>query len=174
MSAERSSTTTVVIMGVSGTGKTTLLRALAERLGWVAAEGDEFHSAANIEKMETGHALDDEDRWPWLASIAAWIDARERAGQNALVTCSALRRAYRDLLRRGHPSVRFVHLVAPRAVLAERMEHRSGHYMPVSLLGSQLDTLEPLGSDEPGIVLQADQPVAELADEVMDAIITVE
>lgn len=174
MSVERSSTTTVVIMGVSGTGKTTLLQALAKRLGWVTAEGDEFHSAANIEKMETGHPLDDEDRWPWLASIATWIGDRERGGQNALVTCSALRRAYRDILRGGHPSVWFVHLVAPRAVLAERMEHRSGHYMPVSLLDSQLDTVELLAPDEPGIVLQADHPVAELVDEVMNAIIRAE
>jgi gluconokinase len=167
-------TRTIVIMGVSGTGKTTLLQALASRLNWPAAEGDEFHSAANIAKMAAGHPLDDADRWPWLAAIAAWIGERERAGQNALVTCSALRRAYRDVLRRGHPSIWFVHLIVPRAVLAERMAHRRGHYMPASLLDSQLDTLEPLGSDEPGIVLQADHPVAELVDEVMNAIIGAE
>jgi gluconokinase len=124
--------------------------------------------------MAAGHPLDDADRWPWLAAIAAWIGERERAGQNALVTCSALRRAYRDVLRRGHPSIWFVHLIVPRAVLAERMAHRRGHYMPASLLDSQLDTLEPLGSDEPGIVLQADHPVAELVDEVMNAIIGAE
>lgn len=158
--------TTLVIMGVAGTGKTTVMDALADRLGWPTAEGDEFHPPANVEKMRLGEPLGDADRWPWLESIAAWIGERERAGESALVTCSALRRAYRDLLRRGHPSVRFVHLVAPRSVLEERMRHRSGHYMPVSLLTSQLESLEPLAPDEPGIVIPADRPVAALAEEI--------
>lgn len=165
-------TTTVVIMGVTGTGKTTVMQALAERLGWPAAEGDEFHPASNVHKMAAGHPLDDDDRWPWLESIAAWVGGREQAGESALVTCSALRRAYRDLLRRGHPSVWFVHLLAPPAVLAERMEHRSGHYMPVSLLTSQLETLEPLEPDEPGIAVEADRPAAEVVGEIMNAIIS--
>lgn len=162
-------TLTIVIMGVTGTGKTTVMEALADRLHWPRAEGDEFHPAANIEKMRAGHPLDDADRWPWLEAIAAWIGERERAGESALVACSALRRAYRDLLRRGHPSVWFVQLVAPRGVLADRVEHRRGHYMPVSLLGSQLDTLEPLQRDEPGIVLSTARPVEELVDEIVDA-----
>lgn len=161
------STTTLVIMGVAGTGKTTLMDALADRLGWPTAEGDEFHPPGNVEKMRVGQPLGDADRWPWLESIAAWIGARERAGESALVTCSALRRAYREVLRRGHPSVRFVHLVAPRAVLEERMRHRSGHYMPGSLLASQLDTLEPLEPNEPGIVVPADRAVGWLAQEIM-------
>jgi gluconokinase len=160
-------TTTVVIMGVTGTGKTTVMEALAERLNWPAAEGDDFHPPANVEKMRAGHPLSDADRWPWLESIAAWIGERERAGQSALVSCSALRRAYRDLLRRGHPSVWFVHLVAPPAVLADRMQHRLGHYMPVSLLASQLDTLEPLEPDEPGIVLPTNRPVEELVKQIV-------
>jgi gluconokinase len=160
-------TTTVVIMGVTGTGKTTVMRALAKRLQWPSAEGDEFHSAANIEKMRGGHPLTDEDRWPWLEAIAAWIGERERAGESALVACSALRRAYRDLLRRGHASVWFAHLVAPADLLEDRMEHRPGHYMPVSLLASQLDTLEPLGADEPGIVVSTRSPVEELVEEII-------
>ena len=171
MSLGADRTTSLVIMGATGTGKTTVMQALAERLGWPTAEGDEFHAPSNVAKMAAGHALDDEDRWPWLEAIAAWIGDRERAGESALVTCSALRRAYRDLLRRRHPSVWFVHLVAPPAVLAERMEHRSGHYMPISLLDSQLETLEPLEPDEPGMVVPADRPVAEVVDEIMDAII---
>lgn len=164
-------TMTVVIMGVTGTGKTTVMQALSERLHWPTAEGDEFHPTSNVEKMAAGHALDDDDRWPWLQSIAAWIGERERAGESALVTCSALRHAYRDLLRRGHPSVWFVHLVAPEPILAARMEHRSGHYMPVSLLESQLETLEPLGPDEPGVVVKADRPLAEVVDQILGAII---
>jgi gluconokinase len=160
-------TTTVVIMGVTGTGKTTVMRALAKRLQWPSAEGDEFHSAANIEKMRGGHPLTDEDRWPWLEAIGAWIGERERAGESALVACSALRRAYRDLLRRGHASVWFVHLIAPKEVLEDRMEHRPAHYMPVSLLASQLETLEPLGADEPGIVVSTRSPVEELVEEII-------
>ncbi len=163
-------TTTVVIMGVTGTGKTTVMEALASRLGWPTAEGDEFHSAANVEKMRAGRSLTDADRWPWLESIATWIGERERAGESALVACSALRRVYRDLLRRGHPSVRFVHLVAQEPLLAERMEHRRGHYMPVSLLASQLDTLESLGPDEPGIVVPTDRPVVEITEEIAEAL----
>ncbi len=157
----------MVIMGVTGTGKTTVMRALAKRLQWPSAEGDEFHSAANIEKMRNGHPLTDEDRWPWLAAIAAWIGERERAGESALVACSALRRAYRDLLRRDHPSVWFVHLIAARDVLEDRMGQRPGHYMPVSLLASQLETLEPLGADEPGIVVSTGSPVDELVAEII-------
>jgi gluconokinase len=151
-------TITVVIMGVAGTGKTTVMRALADRLGWPTAESDDFHPPSNVAKMAAGHPLDDSDRWPWLASIAAWIGEREEAGECAM-------------LRRDHPSVRFVHLVAAPAVLAERMAHRSGHYMPVSLLSSQLETLEGLQPNEPGIVVQADRPVAELVDEIIGAII---
>src|SRR5437763_16035347 len=97
-------------MGVSGSGKTTVATGLAKRLGWVFAEGDDFHPAANVEKMRAGIALTDDDRWPWLATLAAWIGEREAAGQDAVLTCSALKRAYRDVLADGHPSVRFVHI----------------------------------------------------------------
>jgi gluconokinase len=143
-------TLTVVMMGVSGTGKTTVGTVLATREGWAFAEGDQFHPEANVAKMSHGVPLDDDDRWPWLQAIADWIGAREAAGESAVVACSALKRSYRDLLCAGHPSVWFAHLTAPEAELDRRLRHRPGHYMPASLLPSQLATLQPLEPDEPG------------------------
>ena len=143
-------TTTIVVMGVSGSGKSTIAAGLVERLGWEFAEGDDFHPPENVEKMRAGHPLDDEDRWPWLRRLGDWIGEHERAGRSVVVTCSALKRSYRDLLRDGHPSVWFAHVAADRELLRDRLEHRAGHYMPASLLDSQLDTLEPLQEDEPG------------------------
>jgi gluconokinase len=140
-------------MGVSGAGKTTVAQGLVRRLGWDYAEGDDFHPQANVEKMRSGHPLTDEDRWPWLRALAAWIGEHEREGRSAVVTCSALKRAYRDVLRDGHPSVWFVHVTVDPEVLRERVTNRRGHYMPASLLGSQLETLEPLQPDEPGIAI---------------------
>lgn len=148
-------TTTIVVMGVSGCGKSTVAAELVTRTGWPFAEGDSFHPAANVAKMHAGHPLTDEDRWPWLEALAAWIGEQEAAGLNAIVTCSALKRTYRDLLRKGHPSVWFAHISPPKAVLEDRVERRTGHYMPPSLLGSQLATLEPLQPDEPGAVIAA-------------------
>jgi gluconokinase len=159
-------TTTIVVMGVSGSGKTSTAREITRQLGWEYIEGDDLHPAANVAKMAAGHPLDDEDRWPWLRSIAEVIGEHEAAGTNLIVTCSALKRSYRDLLREGHPSVWFAHVDVPREVLAERLAARQGHYMPPSLLDSQLATLEPLGEDEPGAVIPGkgplDQTVAEL------------
>jgi gluconokinase len=149
------STTTIVVMGVTGSGKSTVMHALAERLRWPSADGDTFHSAANIAKMHAGHPLTDADRRPWLAAIATWIGEQEAAGHDAVVACSALRRAYRDVLRDGHPSVWFAHLAPPRAVAEEHLRARTGHFMPASLLDSQLATLEPLAPDEPGMVITA-------------------
>jgi gluconokinase len=149
-------TTTVVVMGVSGSGKTTVATGAAAALGWKYSEGDDFHPAANVEKMRSGHPLDDEDRWPWLRDIASWIGDRERLGESVVVTCSALKRSYRDLLADGHPSVVFCELEVPAAVLADRMAHREGHYMPASLLRSQLDTLQPLQPDERGLLAPLD------------------
>ena len=151
MSEDRPATTSVVVMGVSGTGKTTVATGVAERLGWEFAEGDEFHPAANVEKMRNGVPLDDDDRRPWLRALADWIGERERAGRSVVVTCSALKRSYRDLLRDGHPSVWFAHVTADRELLQRRVQERTGHYMPPSLLDSQLATLEPLEDDEPGV-----------------------
>ena len=149
-------TTTLVVMGVSGSGKTTVAKGIAERLGWAFAEGDDAHPPANVAKMAAGEPLTDADRWPWLRSLAGWIGDREAAGQSAVLTCSALKRAYRDLLRDGHPSVRFVHVSVDRETLRRRLESRRGHYMPASLLLSQLEALEPLAPDEPGLVLAGD------------------
>ena len=160
-------TTTVVVMGVSGSGKSRVMASLAEILDWPNAEADTFHSAANVEKMRSGHALTDEDREPWLAAIAAWIGAQEAAGHHAIATCSALKRSYRDVLRRGHPSVWFVHLDPPRDVLERRVAYRKGHYMPASLLDSQLATLEPLGADEPGITIAGTGSPRSIAEEIV-------
>jgi len=163
-------TVTAVVMGVAGVGKSTVGEAVAQRLGWRFIEGDDFHSAADVAKMHAGQPLSDEDRWPWLRALAAWIGAEEAHGEDAVVTCSALRRAYRDLLRDGHPSVFFVHLVSDPQVLAERIGHRHGHFMPASLLDSQLHTLEPLAPDEPGVVVPAAGTVDEVADRVVAAL----
>jgi gluconokinase len=158
-------TLSVVVMGVSGSGKSTVAAGLVERLGWDFAEGDEFHPAENVAKMSAGIPLTDEDRWPWLRALADWIGEHERAGKNCIVTCSALKRSYRDLLCDGHPSVWFAHVTADGELIRDRMEHRSGHYMPVSLLESQLALLEALGDDEPGVRISgADSPDAVVED----------
>jgi gluconokinase len=152
-------TTSIVVMGVSGSGKTSAARELTRQLGWEYIEGDELHPAANVAKMAAGTPLDDEDRWPWLREIAAVIGAHEAAGTSLVITCSALKRAYRDLLRAGHPAVWFAHVDVDRQVLADRLAKRQGHFMPPSLLDSQLATLERLGDDEPGDVIAGDGPL---------------
>lgn len=159
--------TAVVVMGVSGCGKTTVARALAERLGWVFAEADDFHPAANIAKMEAGQPLDDDDRAPWLAAIRDWLRERTAAGQDAVLTCSALKRAYRDELRGGGPRVVFLHLDGDRETLARRMAGRSGHFMPGSLLGSQLADLQPLGQDEAGLRVSIGDDPQEIVEEAV-------
>lgn len=164
------STQTLVVMGVSGVGKTSVADELVARTGWTFAEGDDFHPPANKQKMAAGRPLDDDDRWPWLATIASWIGEQEAAGRGAVVTCSALRRAYRDVLRDGHPSVRFVHLLAPPGLIEERITARQGHYMPPSLLGSQLATLEPLHDDEPGVEVDTSGEPAAVAGRALDAL----
>lgn len=146
----------VIVMGVSGTGKTTIARGIAYAMDWIFAEGDDFHPKANIEKMKAGTPLTDEDRWPWLRSIGQWISDRDAEGSSAVVTCSALKRSYRDLLREGHPGVRFCHVDVPREVLQDRLAKRTGHYMPPSLLPSQLADLERLGEDEQGVAVRGD------------------
>jgi gluconokinase len=161
---------TLVVMGVSGVGKTSVAQALVERTGWVFQEGDELHPAANRAKMAAGTPLDDDDRWPWLRRIAAWIGEQEAAGRGAVVTCSALRRSYRELLEDGHPSVRFVHLLAAEEVLGARVSHRHHEYMPPALLRSQLDTLEPLADDEPGVRLETGGDPAAVADRALKAL----
>ncbi|MBD3781338.1 MAG: gluconokinase [Micrococcales bacterium] len=160
----------VVVMGVSGCGKSTVAKGLSTVLGWEFAEGDAFHPEANVEKMRGGHALTDEDRWPWLRAIGEWISGKEAAGESAVVTCSALRRVYRDLLREGRPHVRFLHVTADTDVIRDRMEHRPGHYMPSSLLDSQLATLEPLEDDEPGVAISNEGTAAQVLDRALVAL----
>lgn len=160
----------VIVMGVSGSGKTTLAEGIAKTMGWIFAEGDDFHSEANVEKMRSGVPLTDDDRWPWLRSIGEWIDGHESGGRSAVITCSALRRVYRDLLREGRPTVKFCHIDVPQDVLERRLAARTGHYMPPSLLPSQLATLEPLQSDEPGIVVEARGTPEEVLREALDAL----
>ncbi|SDY82293.1 gluconate kinase, SKI family [Modestobacter sp. DSM 44400] len=152
-------TTTIVVMGVSGSGKTSVAVELARQLGWDYIEGDDLHPAANVAKMAGGQPLDDEDRWPWLQAIAEVVGGHEAAGTSIIVTCSALKRSYRELLRDGHPSVWFAHVDVPREVLAQRLAARRGHYMPPSLLDSQLATLQPLGDDEPGDSIAGNGPL---------------
>lgn len=143
----------LVVMGVSGCGKTTVAEEMAAVLGWPFDEGDQFHPPANIAKMSAHIPLTDEDRWPWLRALADRIAAHERAGHSSILSCSALRRSYRNILRSGAPRVRFVHLHGDRAVLAARLGARTDHFFPSDLLDSQFATLEPLGPDEDGIVV---------------------
>ncbi|MEV8435958.1 gluconokinase [Actinosynnema sp. NPDC051121] len=150
--------TCVVVMGVSGSGKSTVARLLADRLAWPMAEADEFHPPANIAKMSAGTPLTDADRAPWLAALRDWITDRAAAGESTVVTCSALKRAYRDVLREAGARVRFLFLHGTADVIADRMGRRSGHFMPPSLLRSQFDALEPLRSDEDGAAVDVAQP----------------
>ena len=162
--------TAVVVMGVSGSGKTTVAHQLARRLGWEFAEGDDFHPRANVEKMAAGQPLDDADREPWLRTLAGWIGEREQAGTSCVLTCSALKRSYRDLLRQGNDSVFFAHVAVPEQVLIERVTARTGHYMPPSLLTSQLATLEPLQDDEPGVTVPGTGEPADVVDTIVAAL----
>lgn len=138
----------LIVAGVSGSGKTTVGAMLAGRLGWRFADADDFHPAANIEKMRAGIPLTDADRWPWLRSIAAWTDERIARGEPAVIACSALKRAYRDVLLGGRPQARMVFLAVDPQVLDQRMTARHGHFFPEQLLGTQLDTLEPPQPEE--------------------------
>jgi len=151
-------------MGVAGSGKTTIARALAERLGWRFQEGDALHPPANVAKMSAGTPLTDDDRWPWLHAIAAVIDTWRTEGTNGIVTCSALKRAYRNILVGNRPDVRLVHLAGDKPLIAARMAARKGHFMPTALLDSQFATLEPPGGDESPIIVDiAPGPVAIVA-----------
>ncbi len=160
----------LVVMGVSGSGKTTVAQILAERLGWPYAEADEFHPQANIDKMTAGTPLTDEDRWPWLATMRDWLTEQAAAGRSTVVTCSALRVAYRDVLREAGGRVRFVHLTADPDLISPRLGTRSGHFMPPSLLPSQFATLEPLTQAEDGVVVLVDVAPEEVVDRALAAL----
>lgn len=154
----------LVVMGVAGCGKSTVAHALQDRLGWPVAEGDDFHPASNIAKMSSGTPLTDEDRWPWLDLIADWTAQQDGAGHSTIVTCSALRRVYRDRLSAAPGRTIFLHLAGGADLLAGRMAARTDHFMPPSLLPSQLATLEPLEDDEDGFVIDIDAATDEIVD----------
>ena len=138
----------LVVMGVSGSGKTTVAGLVAGALGWELGDADSWHSPANVRKMHSGHPLDDADRWPWLQSIAAWIDATRATGRHGVLACSALKREYRDILIGKREDVRLVYLRGDEHLISERQGARQHHYMPASLVHSQFETLEEPGADE--------------------------
>lgn len=159
----------LVVMGVSGSGKSTVGGRLADALGYVFMDGDDLHPQANIDKMSAGVPLDDADRAPWLDAIAHWMRRELAAGRSAVIACSALKREYRDRLRRAGPAVRFVYLEVDRDELARRMQGRE-HFMPPELLGSQLATLEAPGGDEPALCIDANGTIGETVAKVLDAL----
>lgn len=159
MQTEGAPVQVVVVMGVSGSGKTSIGKALASALGWEFAEGDAFHSEANVAKMASGTPLTDDDRWPWLDRIAAWIKEETAAGRSAVVACSALKRRYRDRLRLAWPGLRVVYLHGDRAVLEARLGARQSHFFPKRLLDSQLADLEPPAADEQPVLVDVTSSV---------------
>ena len=160
-------TTQVVVMGVAGSGKTTVAELLAQRAGLELAEADRFHSPENIAKMSAGTPLTDEDRQPWLRSLSEWMRERREAGVATVVACSALKRSYRDILREHVPDLNFVHLHGSKELVHSRMAGRKGHFMPPALLESQFAALQPLEDDEHGITLELTLSPEELADRAL-------
>ena len=154
----------VVAMGVCSSGKTSVGTVVASRLNWTFIEGDDLHPPANITKMASGVPLTDEDRWPWLDSIADRMREIDKAGESAVVACSALRQAYRDRLRRSGADLCFLHLTGDVSLIRQRMQNRSGHFMPAGLLDSQLATLEPAGVDEALYEVDITRNVGDLAE----------
>lgn len=157
----------LIVMGVSGSGKSTVAEALGERLGWRFEDGDSFHPASNVEKMRAGHPLTDEDRWPWLNAIADEIARVCERGEHVIIACSALKHIYRDVLLRGRDDVRFVFLNGTKELIAQRLAHRKGHFMPTGLLTSQFDTLEPPEAGEHVITVSIDESVEAIVDGVI-------
>lgn len=158
----------IVVIGVAGSGKTTVATILARRLDAVFADGDDFHPPANVAKMSAGRPLDDDDRWPWLRGIRDWLSSQADAGRVAVVACSALKRPYRDLLREAHGEVLFVHLTGSPGLLAERIGGRSGHFMTPAMLESQLAALQPLEGDEPGFEVDVAPEPSRIVDEILE------
>jgi carbohydrate kinase (thermoresistant glucokinase family) len=160
----------LVVMGVSGAGKSTVGREVAARLDWAFQEGDDLHPAANVAKMRSGRPLDDADREPWLAAIAAWIDRQAAAWAPAVIACSALKRRYRQVLTNGRPFARIVYVEGQRELIRARLEARKGHYFPPALLDSQFADLEPPGPDEHPIVVEAVWPIETQVGEIVAAL----
>jgi gluconokinase len=157
----------LVVMGVSGSGKSTIADHLAKRLGWRYEDGDRFHPPDNVAKMSAGHPLTDEDRWPWLRAIADEIDRLAASGEHAVIACSALKRAYREILVHGRDDIRIVFLDGTLDLIAERLAVRKGHFMPPGLLASQFRTLEPPGAGERPIIVSIDAPVENIVDDIV-------
>lgn len=163
----------VVVMGISGSGKSAVATGVARQLGWRVVDADDLHSPEAVAKMRAGQALVDADRLPWLDRVAAALAEAAAQAQGILVACSALRRGYRDRLRAGCPGVSFIFLDGSRELIAARMAQRRGHYMPPSLLDSQMQTLEPPGSDEPDVLhLRIDQPLTLLVQQTSALLLT--
>jgi gluconokinase len=158
----------IVMMGVSGSGKSTIASMLAHRLGWIYEDADWLHPKSNVEKMHHGEPLTDADRWPWLKAIAAWIDATRKGGGHGVVACSALKRAYRDILIDGRPDVRLVFLKGDQDLIARRIAARDDHFMPASLLDSQFATLEEPTADERPITVSIAPHPREIVDDIVD------
>jgi carbohydrate kinase (thermoresistant glucokinase family) len=150
-------------MGVSGSGKSTIAELLARELGWDYRDGDEFHPQANVDKMHNGIPLTDDDRWPWLKAIAAWIDEKRQAGEHAIVTCSALKKSYRDILIGPRTDVALIYLKGDEELIAQRLAKRHNHFMPKGLLRSQFQTLEEPGPDEHPVTVSIAPPPEEIA-----------
>ena len=157
----------VVVMGVSGSGKTTIGTLVAHELGVDFIDGDSLHPLENVQKMASGTPLEDEDRWPWLEAVGRTLHEHGERREGLVVACSALKRAYRERIRSQAPSALFLHLDGTLEVLTRRIEGRSGHFMPASLLRSQIEILEPLAQEEGGYVLDIDQPVAQMVDDAV-------
>jgi gluconokinase len=157
----------LILMGVSGSGKSTIAEQLAQRLGWTYEDGDKFHPASNVVKMSAGHPLTDEDRWPWLQAIADEIDRICKAGEHVVIACSALKRSYRDVLVHGRRDIRIVYLNGTQELIAARLAARKGHFMPPGLLASQFKTLEPPGADENPVIVSIDASVEEIVDDTV-------
>ena len=160
----------LIVMGVSGSGKSTVAERLAARLNWIFEDGDKFHPKSNVEKMSAGHPLTDEDRRPWLQAIANEIDRICKAGEHAVIACSALKRAYRDILVHGRDDVRFVYLIGTQELIAGRLSLRNDHFMPPGLLASQFKTLEPPGADENPITVSIDASVEAIIDDIVTSL----
>jgi gluconokinase len=157
----------LIVMGVSGSGKSTIAASLAERLNWVYEDGDRFHPASNVAKMSAGQPLTDEDRWPWLQAIADEIDRVCESGGHVVIACSALKRAYRDVLVHGRDDVRIVYLKGTQPLIADRLARRKGHFMPPGLLDSQFKTLEPPAADENPITVSIDASVETIVEDIV-------
>jgi gluconokinase len=164
---KQTSPTVLVLMGVAGSGKTTVADILASRLGWQFEEGDALHPQSNIAKMRAGHPLTDADRAEWLKRVADWVDERLEKGQKGVITCSALKRSYRDLINRRGSGVVFVFLTGPKSTIAERLASRQGHFMPSNLLDSQFADLEEPGPDEPAMRVDISGPPAAIAQRIV-------